>query len=52
MPATPLNPQNAATGCGCISPLMSAYNEEVRLWMKNNPGKIVTLYNVRYLLVR
>ncbi|XP_068907656.1 uncharacterized protein [Tenebrio molitor] len=32
-----------------FSPLMSAYNEEVRLWMKNNPGKIVTLYNVSYL---
>ncbi|KAF2885383.1 hypothetical protein ILUMI_20781 [Ignelater luminosus] len=29
-----------------FSPLMTYYNEELNLWLKANPGKIVTLYNV------
>lgn len=31
---------------GVFSPLMAYYNEALVLWLKENPGKVVTLYNI------
>lgn len=28
------------------SPLMTYFNEEAILWLKANPGKVITLYNI------
>ena len=33
----------------CMGPLETNFSREVQLWMRNNPGQVLSLYNVAEL---